>query len=282
MNFVIVIPAFNEEDHLESCLQSFIAQTLRPKTIIIVNDGSTDGTKEIIDRYTLKYPFVKGLHLKSEKQHAPGPKVVNAFYQGVNQLPSKFSFIGKFDADIILPPDYFEKIFQLFQADNKIGIAGGNLFIKDNKGWKYENISKKTKVRGPIKLYRIECFEAIGGLRNSIGWDTADELLAKFYGWKVKTDPSLHVKHLKPTGKVYTAAAKFKQGEAFYKMRYGILLTLIASAKLAIAKKRLFLFIDSLKGYQLAKRKKLPFMVNKEEGKFIRSTRWREMRRKLI
>lgn len=281
MDFCIVIPAYNEEAYLERCLDSFVKQTVLPKKIVVVNDGSTDGTQSIIDLFSGKHSFIEGVYCDSGKRHSPGSKVVNAFYTGYKSLTIHFDLIGKFDADLILPPDYFEKTLHLFASDEKIGIAGGNLYIENNNSWEFEAISEKTKVRGPIKLYRKACFDEIGGLSKSIGWDTVDELQAQYHGWKVKTDTSLHVKHLKPTGKVYTQASRFKQGEAFYKMRYGFWLTSIASGKLASRKRSFQFFIDCLKGYNKAKRENLDFIVSEKEGEFIRRLRWKNILHKI-
>ena len=281
MDFCIIIPAHNEEACLERCLKSFVEQTILPRKIVVVNDGSADGTQAIIDYFSENYSFIEGIYKQSEKMHTPGAKVVIAFYEGLETLDGDFDLIGKFDADLILPPNYFEKVLQLFSSDARIGVAGGNLYIEKDEHWEYENISKKTKVRGPIKLYRKECLEDIGGLKKSIGWDTVDELLAQYHGWKIQTDSSLHVKHLKPTGKVYTQAARYKQGEAFYKMRYGFLLTLIASSKLALKKRSFAYFLNCLKGYRKAKSQNLEYIVSVEEGEFIRNLRWRNIKTKI-
>lgn len=281
MVFYIIIPVHNESAHLKRCLQSFVNQSIKPDRLIIVNDSSTDNSQKIIDEFSEEYSWIENIYFNSKKAHSPGSKVINAFYEGFNHLDNDFDFIGKFDADIILPPHYFEKTLQLFASDNRIGIAGGNLYIKNNIEWEYENISKKTKVRGPIKLYRKECFKDIGGLKKSIGWDTVDVLLAHFYGWKVKTDTSLHVKHLKPTGKAYGKKSKLKQGEAFYKMRYGFWLSFIAASKLAFQKKSFSFLADCLTGYFKAKNQGLEYIVSEEEGKFIRALRWRDIKKKL-
>ena len=280
MDFSIVIPAHNEEAYLAKCLRSFVAQTILPSKIIIVNDGSTDGTQKIIDSFSEKYSFIEGIHFNSKNIHAPGSKVVTAFYKGYESIKNDFNLIGKFDADLILPPNYFEKVLQIFSSDEKIGIAGGNLYIEKDNNWEFEAISEKTKVRGPIKLYRKGCFEDIEGLKRSIGWDTVDELLAQYHGWKIKTDTTLHVKHLKPTGKAYTKFAQYKQGEAFYKMRYGFMLSLIASAKLALKKGSFAFFLDCLKGYSKAKNQNLEYIVSEAEGKFIRKLRWKNIWKK--
>ena len=115
-----------------------------------------------------------------------------------------------------------------------------------------------------------------------MGWDTVDELLAQYHNWKIKTDDSLRVKHLKPTGATYNKAARYKQGEAFYKLRYGFLITVIASLKLALLKKKPLLFIDYLGGYFKAKKNNVPFLISEEEGVFVRELRWKGIKRKLF
>lgn len=281
MEFYIVIPTHNEEAFIGKMLQSIVEQSILPKKVIVVNDDSTDNSQEIIDQYSQKYPFIESVFHNSQKTHQPGTKVINAFYAGLKSLDKNFDLIGKFDADLILPPNYFEKTIKLFTSDKKIGIAGGNLYIKNDDSWEFEAISEKTKVRGPIKLYRKECFQEIGGLKKSIGWDTVDELIALYHGWRIKTDTSLHVKHLKPTGQAYTEAAKYRQGEAFYKMRYGFWLTCIASAKLAIKKKDFQIFKDAIRGFKKAETEKLEYLVSEKEGAFIRNLRWKKIKKKL-
>jgi hypothetical protein len=114
-----------------------------------------------------------------------------------------------------------------------------------------------------------------------MGWDTVDELLAQFHGWEITTNINLHVKHLKPTGASYSKATKHKQGEAFYRMRYGFLLTNIASAKLAWNKRSFSFYMNCLQGYWKAQRKNVPFIVSVEEGKFIKTLRWKNIKNKL-
>ena len=161
-------------------------------------------------------------------------------------------------------------------------MASGLLYIKKGDAWEFEAISEKDKVRGPIKLYRKACFNQIGGLKKAIGWDTADELLARYHGWEIATDKTVHVKHLKPTGASYTKKSRFKQGEAFYRMRYGFLLTGIAAAKLAFRKKSSIFLFDTLKGYCRAKKEQKEFLVSEEEGKFIRDYRKKGILTKLF
>ena len=281
MDFYIVIPAHNEEAHLQKTLQSLVEQTFLPKKIVVVNDASTDGTQNIIQQFSEKYSFIESVFHNSETLHEPGSKVINAFYKGFETLDDDFDIICKYDADLIFPKNYLEKISATFQSDNSVGMVGGFCYIQKEGEWILENLTNKDHIRGALKAYRKECFQKIGGLRNTMGWDTVDELLAQYHGWKIKTDTSLHVKHLKPTGKVYSKASKYKQGEAFYRMRYGFWLTFIASAKLASKKKSFQFFMDSMEGYKKAKKEKIDFIVSESEGKFIRNLRWKNIKKKI-
>jgi hypothetical protein len=161
-------------------------------------------------------------------------------------------------------------------------MVGGFAYIEKNGDWILENLTDKDHIRGAFKAYRKATFEQIGGLKPAMGWDTVDELLCKFYNWKVVTDDSLHVKHLKPTGANYNKTARYKQGEAFYTLGYGFLITTIASAKLALMKRKPLLFFDYVKGYWKAKSEKKPLLVTEVQAKFIRNYRLSKMKEKFI
>lgn len=275
MNIYIVIPAHNEYNCIALMLESLLQQTVLPKQVVVVNDNSTDNTQAIINGFSAEYKWIKSIEIKSSKQHMPGSKVINAFYKGLETLDDDYDIICKFDADIILPNNYLQQLISLFKSDKKIGIAGGLAFIKRNDSWVYETVASKKHVRGPFKAYRKECFKAIGGLKRSIGWDTVDVLLAEYHGWTTKTDENLKVKHLKPTGASYNNSSKYLQGEAFYKMRYGLTITLISALKKGIKNLSFIIFLNDIKGYLKAKKNKIEFIVSVEEGKFIRKLRWK-------
>ncbi len=263
-------------------LESLANQTLIPKKVVVVNDNSTDNTEKLISEFANKYSWITSINTTSSQEHIPGSKVINAFYKGFETLDEDYDIICKFDADISLPNNYLESLVNLFKSDENIGIAGGLAYIKKNNDWVYETVSSKNHVRGPFKVYKKVCFKDIGGLKKSIGWDTVDVLLAQFYGWKVATNKALHVKHLKPTGKTYDGKSKFLQGEAFYKMRYGFILTCIASLKSAILKGSFSYFKNTIKGYLKAKNKNQEFLVTKKQGKFIRNLRWKGIFKKIF
>ena len=283
MNYYVIIPAHNEEAFLADTLNSVLRQSLQPKKVIIVNDNSTDRTEAIIDQFLGLSPVFEKLNTTSSTIHMPGTKVVNAFNKGLSVLDDEYDFLVKLDADVILPDNYFERIAYIFTGNPKVGIAGGFIYEKDSKGiWKLNHPMNKNHVRGAFKAYSKACFKAIGGLKNAMGWDTVDELLAHYYDFEIFTDDGLHAKHLRPTGHSYNEKAKLFQGKAMYTMRYGFWITLIASAKMAMNRKKWNIFIDNFEGYYTARKERESFLVSDKQGKFIRKLRWKNIRRKLF
>lgn len=282
MDFYIIIPAHNEAAYIERTLTSLVNQTLLPKKIVVVDDHSKDKTASIVAAFCERYSFISLVKTTSSEVHLPGSKVINAFYIGFDTLDEAFDIICKFDADLIFPKKYLESLAAHFTSNPKIGMVGGFCHVKKNGKWELENLTSKDHVRGALKAYKKECFQEIGGLKLSMGWDTVDELLAQYHGWEIVTDENLKVKHLKPTGFTYNKTAKLKQGQAFYKLRYGFFISLIASTKLAVNKGNIQLVKDYLQGYFNAKAKEMPFLVTKKEGVFIRRLRYKKMISKLF
>jgi len=282
MNYYIVIPAHNEEAFMALTLQSLADQTVLPTKAVIVNDNSTDKTGDIVLAFAEKHPWISLVNATSDAIHLPGSKVILAFQKGLATMDDQYDIMVKADADLIFPPNYFETIIQHFESDDRIGMVGGFAYIEKNGEWLLENLTDKDHIRGAFKAYRKATFKQIGGLKPAMGWDTVDELLCKFYHWKVVTDESLKVKHLKPTGANYNKTARYKQGEAFYTLGYGFFITAIASLKLAMRKGKPLLFLDYIKGFWKAKSTKKPLLVTQEQARFIRNYRWKKMKEKLF
>ena len=282
MNYYIIIPSYNEEALISLTIRSILKQTVLPKKIVVVNDNSTDRTAEIVLELAKENSCISLINKISETIHLPGSKVIQAFQAGLETLDENYDFIVKADADLIFPPNYFETIINHFKSDQRIGMVGGFAYIEKNGEFILENLTDKDHIRGAFKSYRKETFKQIGGLKPAMGWDTVDELLCKYYNWKVVTDETLKVKHLKPTGANYNKAARYKQGEAFYSLGYGFLITSIAAVKLAMMKKKPLLFLDYISGFWKAKLAKKPLLVTSEQAKFIRNYRIQKMIQKLF
>ena len=165
LNIYIVIPAHNEQDSIGLTLDSLVRQTLLPKKVIIVNDNSTDQTQEIVEGFTTKYPWINVVNSKSTNEHLPGAKIINAFYRGFESLDDNYDVICKFDADLIFPVNYLEKISEHFNTNERMGMVSGFCYIEKNNQWVLENLTRKDHIRGALKAYRKSCFIQIGKLK---------------------------------------------------------------------------------------------------------------------
>ena len=275
--FSIVVPAHNEEKFLSFFLKSVCSQNLLPEELILIDDNSNDRTKKIMLEYQRKKTFIKAFTHKSSSEHMPGPKVINAFIFGYSKLTKPHDFIFKLDADLILPAKYFQSIIDAF-SNPKIGIVGGILVeLSKNGTWEDAHPMKKNHVRGGLKAYSIKCYKKIGGLIPEMGWDTIDEILANYHGYKVKVLNNEKVKHLRPIGDVYSRNSSFLQGQAFYKMRYGIIFGILACLKGFLIKKSLSFLFWSVLGLLNGYLKKEPHIVTKNQGEFIRKFRFKSI-----
>ena len=276
-NYSVIIPAHNEANFLEGLLQSLCKQSVQASEIVLVNDNSTDQTEALMERFAKEHKNIHYVNHPSTDQHLPGAKVIKAFSFGLKNLNQPFEVIVKLDADLILPNNYFEELLPVFE-NPKIGIAGGFCYEeKANGQWKRNHPMGHDHVRGAFKAYSKECFSAIGGLRQAMGWDTIDELLARFFDFETLTLARLKVKHLRPLGAGYSLQAAQLQGAAFYSMRYGLLLSVLASLKSALTQKSIWTFFQLINGFQRAKQEQTPFLITAEQGKFIRNYRWNKI-----
>ena len=296
MKFLIVIPAHNEENNISFCLESLKKQNFQDFVCMIVNDGSTDRTAEIVNNFKNQDSRFRVLDLETS-EHSPGAKVVRTFDKGLQALDWKdFDVVCKYDADIVFPRNYLEKINQTFETNPKAGIVSGLVYIKKYKSnseiknlrnpnenwldfsnkngeWVFENLSSKNHVRGPIKAYRKECFEDMNGLRTMLGWDNLDILLAKKHGWDVVTIKDLWVKHLRPTAYKYKSQKAEKLGQYFYNIGLSLPLAIISSAKSSFKNRSAKEFFITINSFLKQKERQ---NLSTEEIKFIRNLRWKE------
>ncbi len=279
MNYVVIIPARNEEEHIGRLLHSLAGQSLLPCEVVVVDDGSTDGTAEVVLAFAKSHPWLSLYHRTGQAARAIGAKVVRAFTEGYQQIRAEHEFLVKLDADLSLPADYFATLAGHFQRNPRLGIAGGTIAVERNGQWVYENFSDEDHVKGAFKAYRKACYEAIGGLRPSIGWDTADELLARYHGWEVMVDPALQVRHHRPLGtETGSLRTRFLVGRGMYRLRYGFVITLISAAKAGYLNRPYLLTgLAVLLGWCYALFAQDAFMVSPQEGQFIRKWRWKRM-----
>jgi glycosyltransferase involved in cell wall biosynthesis len=284
VDYVIIIPAYNEVDFLPRVIASISAQTLRPRQLVLVDDDSTDGTGALIDTYAAEHDWITAVHRSSEqKGHSGGAKVVAAFYSGYAAITAPYEFLVKLDADCELPPHYFARIADIFTADPGVGIAGGQLTTYSDGEWRREDIADQGHVLGAVKSWRKACFADIGGLRYTIGWDSLDEMLAQFHGWRVGFDPDLLIRHHRPIH-THTGLARVHRriGRGLYKSRFGWWVTGFSAIKAGLRTPHPIRNAWAvLAGFLAAWRERVPFVVTPEEGRFFRRLRWTALWRKL-
>ena len=291
MKFLIIIPTHNEEKNILFCLESLKKQTFRDYKIVVVNDGSTDQTQNIVNEFAAAHPDFEIKNLE-KSEHQPGAKVVRTFNKGLEMVDLKdFDIICKFDADIIFPVNYLKKIHDVYEKNPKAGMVSGIVKIKksvfenklafdfrdEKKKWVFENISSKNHVRGPIKSYRKECFQEMNGLRPVLGWDNIDVMLAKKNGWEVLTIKDLWVKHLRPTAYKYKTQKAEKLGEYFYNIGLSLPLAVISSGKSSLKNRSIAEFLLTMKSFLIQKGER---NLSKEEIKYIRNLRWSQIFKK--
>jgi len=232
MQYVIITPARNEEKYIERTIHSVFSQTVKPMEWIIVNDGSTDGTQDIIDSYANRVTWLKVVNRTIRANRMPGTGVMKAFYDGYNLLESSWwDFIVKLDSDLSFQEDYFEKCFSFFKQDNRLGIGGGGIYHINKNQLVLEKVPT-FHVRGATKIYRRKCWEEIGELIKSPGWDTLDEVKANMLGWRTRSFSEIKVIHHKFTGSADGSLKNMiKNGRANYISGYHPLFMLLKCIK---------------------------------------------------
>ncbi|MDV3567405.1 glycosyl transferase family 2 [Elizabethkingia anophelis] len=284
MKFLIIVPTHNEEENVLQCLESLRKQSFQDFLCVIVNDGSTDKTKVLVEH------FIENIKLNGSQSspftllnlpksgHQPGAKVVRTFNKGLEGISlDDYDIVCKFDADIIFPENYLEKVNRVYEENSKAGMVSGLVYIEKNSEWIFENLSSKNHVRGPIKSYRVTCFKEMNGLRPVLGWDNIDVMLAQMHGWDVITIKDIWVKHLRPTAYKYKKQKAEKLGQYFYNIGLNFPLAFVSSAKSSLKNKSLSEFFITMKSFLKQNSERV---LSPQEIAYIRSLRWNQMLRR--
>jgi glycosyltransferase involved in cell wall biosynthesis len=222
-SYVIITPARDEEANLERTIESVIAQTVLPVEWVIVNDGSTDRTAEIIEESARQYPWIRAVHRVNRGYRQAGSGVMEAFKDGYVALGCcDWEFVVKLDGDLSFEPDYFEKCFEHFKREPRLGVGGGIIYnLMPDGTQRFERGGPTFHVRGATKIYRRACWEDIGGLWLGTGWDTIDEVKANMRGWVTRNFPDVRLVQHRATGAADGQWADLvKNGRANYISRY--------------------------------------------------------------
>jgi glycosyltransferase involved in cell wall biosynthesis len=234
-------------------------QTVLPLQWIIVNDGSSDKTGDIIDEYSNRFPWIQAVHRKNRGFRKSGGGVVEAFEDGYQRIhATDWQFMVKFDGDLSFEPDYFERCFRYFAENPKLGVGGGVIcYVTD--GIKEFEECPDFHVRGATKIYRRSCWEAIGGFWPAPGWDTIDEVKANSLGWTTQSFRDLHLVHHRHTGSADGLwGGLVKNGRANYVCAYHPLFMLAKCIRRFFQKPRIVGSVALMYGFVSGYLRRLP------------------------
>ncbi len=217
--YVLVTPARNEEAYIDKTLQSMVSQTVPPLKWIIVSDGSTDRTDEIVRRYKSACSWIELLRMPEHNDRHFAAKV-HAFNKGYARVKDlSYAIIGSLDADLSFDKDYMPYLLMKFAEQPELGVAG-TPFVEDSAGGYDYRFTNIEHVSGACQLFRRACFEAIGGYKaiREGGIDWVAVTTARMYGWKTRTFTDKTIFHHRKmgTGTARLLNSKFKLGQKDY------------------------------------------------------------------
>jgi glycosyltransferase involved in cell wall biosynthesis len=204
--YVIISPVRNEEKYLPRTIESMINQTVQATEYILVDDGSSDRTAEIIKQAAEKHPWIRYVKRPDRGERKVGPGVIEAFYDGHKEIRSTdYDYVGKMDGDLSFGPNYFETLFEKFESDRYLGAASGKLFLDLDDGKLIEERHADEMVVGGMQFYRRKCFEDVGGFVRQVMWDGIVYHRSRMAGWRTRSfrDPELMIHDHRLMGSSY-------------------------------------------------------------------------------
>ncbi|HEV8246648.1 MAG TPA: glycosyltransferase family A protein [Polyangiaceae bacterium] len=200
--YLLISPCRDEADYLQITIDSIAAQSVKPSKWLIVDDGSTDETPQILARAAEQYPFIEVVRRDDRGERSVGPGVIDAFYLGLSKVDlDDYDYVCKFDTDLELGARYFERTLEYFEEDPWLGTLSGKLHLRRDGILALERTGDENSV-GPVKFFRVPCFKEIGGFVREVCWDGIDGHMARLKGWVARSvdDPELCIVHLRQMG----------------------------------------------------------------------------------
>ena len=277
-SYIVITPIRDEEQYLPLTIASMCRQTVKPIRWILVDDGSQDRTAALIDEAASQHSWITAIHRTDRGSRQAGSGVIAAFNEGYALVANQsWDYIVKFDGDLSFEPDYFACCLQKFEINPKLGIGGGTC-CKMLGGTAVPEFSGEPPfhVRGPTKIYRRACFEAIGGLLMAPGWDTVDLVKANMLRWNTKTFPDIPLIHHRPTGGAYGSWSNWvKNGLANYITGYDPVFMAFKCIKRSVRQPRsgFGLWYGFMSGYF----RRIPKVQDRAMIRYLRGQQWRAL-----
>lgn len=200
--YCLITPCRDEATFARRTLESVARQSVPPALWVIVDDGSTDQTPNILNEYAGRLPYIRIVRRENRGFRKLGGGVMDAFYAGFETIdPRQFDYICKLDLDLDLPPTYFETLIARMNAQPRLGTCSGKPYFRERSLMRREVCGDENSV-GMAKFYRVRCFDEIGGFVRELMWDGIDGHQCRMLGWIAASwdDPDLNFEHLRPMG----------------------------------------------------------------------------------
>lgn len=283
-DYVIITPAYNEAEYIERTIKGVLAQSVLPSKWIIVDDGSTDNTADIIKHYTKSCDFLEYcLRTREEGQSYYGSNVyaIHKGYQIVKDF--NYTFLAILDADMELCDNYYEEIFSRFIMNPEMGIATGT-YVEEVNGFLTEAIIDRRSTPKALQVFRRECYEKIGGYIpfKFGGEDSCAEIMARMYGWQTWSYPEIKAYHQKTVGTGdgrSILCGRFRQGMTDYSLGTHPLFMLLKCFRRSIIEKPYICSaLARLCGYILGYIKREPRQIPEQAKRYVRKEQLKRLR----
>lgn len=279
--YVLISPCRNEAAYMRQTLDTVIAQSIQPAKWVIVDDGSTDETPQILAEYAARHDWISIVTRADRGRRAVGPGVIDAFYAGYETIdPDDYDYLCKLDLDLRLPSRYFECLMERMEADPRIATCSGKAYIETPQGLLHERHGDEASI-GASKFYRVSSFKQLGGFVREVMWDGIDCHRCRMHGWIACSwdAPELRFVHLRPMGSsqrnIYTGRMRHGYGQYF--MGTGFVY-MLANAVNRITEKPYFLgSLAMLWGWLKSALQGKPRYQDAAFRRFLRRYQWRAL-----
>jgi glycosyltransferase involved in cell wall biosynthesis len=280
-SYVLITPARNEAATIGDVIEAVAGQTHPPARWVIVDDGSGDGTRAIVDEATRRYPFISLVDRADRGRDDVGGGVVDAFMAGAAVLGGDIdavAYLGKLDADVVPAPDYFERLCLRLDQAPALGIASGQNWVRTGAGRLRREAFASFHPIGSARLWRTSVYRAIGGLVPAPGWDTLDLIRAQRHGYDTRAFDELPVVHLRGMGRRGALReATERLGRISFLLGYHPLYFAARVAQYATRPPVLLRSSWLVLGYLAAWRRGEPRIVTAEERRWLRRNQLRRL-----
>jgi biofilm PGA synthesis N-glycosyltransferase PgaC len=282
--YVLITPARNEAEFLELTIRSVVAQTATPAKWVIVSDGSTDGTDEIVRKYAAIYPWIELVRMPERRERSFAGKV-RAFNAGYARIRGEeYEVIGNLDADVSFDREYFASLLDKMAQDPALGVVGSAFDDGSGQGYDYHYVSIEH-VTGTCQLFRRQCFEEIGGYVpvKTGAIDSIAVITARMKGWRTRTFTEKVCRHHREFGTAGHGVvwARFRNGLKDYSVGSHPMWEMFRSAYQMTRKPLVIGGLALAAGYIWAFVRRLKRPVSRELVAFVRREQMQRLKRRL-